>query len=66
MDLNINPNEVKDYRYVTAEELKAMFEDKNLKYTPWFKLICETLLFKWWENFDNLEPFENEKGIRRM
>jgi isopentenyl-diphosphate delta-isomerase len=66
VDLEINPNEAKDYRYVTAEELKAMFEDKNLKYTPWFKLICETLLFKWWENFDNLEPFENEKAIRRM
>jgi len=66
VDLKINPNEAKDYRYVTAEELKVMFEDKNLKYTPWFKLICETLLFEWWENFDNLEPFENERGIRRM
>lgn len=66
VNLNINPNEVKDYKYVTPDELKAMFKDENLTFTPWFKLICETMLFEWWASFDNLEAFKNEKEIRRM
>ncbi|KAA8911326.1 isopentenyl-diphosphate delta-isomerase [Sphaerosporella brunnea] len=64
--LAINPNEVKDYKYVTPEELKAMFQDESLSFTPWFKLICETMLFEWWANFDNLDKYKNEQTIRRM
>ncbi|TGZ77836.1 isopentenyl-diphosphate delta3-delta2-isomerase [Ascodesmis nigricans] len=64
--LDINPNEVRDSQYVTANELKEMFKDENLVFTPWFKLICEKMLFEWWANFDNLEPYKNEQGIRRM
>ncbi|KAF8245819.1 isopentenyl-diphosphate delta3-delta2-isomerase [Wilcoxina mikolae CBS 423.85] len=66
VDLDVNPNEAKDYRYVTPDELKAMFKDETLTFTPWFRLICESMLFEWWENFDNLEPYKNEKAIRRM
>lgn len=66
VDLAINPNEVKDYKYVTAEELKEMFKDTSLTFTPWFKLICETMLFEWWANFDNLEKYLGETQIRRM
>lgn len=29
VDLKINPNEVRDYKYVTPEELKAMFADSS-------------------------------------
>ncbi|KAL7270557.1 isopentenyl-diphosphate delta-isomerase idi1 [Rhizina undulata] len=66
VDLEINPNEVKDYKYVTAAELEAMFKDPKLTFTPWFKLICETMLFEWWANFDNLDRYKNETQIRRM
>lgn len=66
VDLDVNPNEAKDVKYVTAEELKAMFADPTLTFTPWFKLICETMLFEWWENYENLEPYLNEQKIRRM
>lgn len=66
VDLDINPNEAQDYKYVTANELKKMFEDKSLSFTPWFKLICDTMLFEWWENFDNLDKYLNETQIRRM
>ena len=63
----MNPNEVQDTRYVTAEELKAMFASKDLKFTPWFQLICNTMLFEWWEHLDQgLEEYLGEKGIRRM
>jgi isopentenyl-diphosphate delta-isomerase len=67
VDLKPNLNEVQDTRYVTANELKAMFDDSTLKFTPWFKLICHSLLFEWWEHLDEgLEKYMNETGIRRM
>ncbi|KAG2180992.1 hypothetical protein INT43_008574 [Umbelopsis isabellina] len=66
IDMNVNPNEVRDSRYVTADELRAMFEDPNVKMTPWFKLICETFLFKWWASLDNLEAQRDVKTIHRL
>jgi len=67
VDLAPNENEVCDTKYVTADELKAMFKDPALKFTPWFKLICNSLLFEWWEHLDSgLEKYENDPEIRRM
>lgn len=45
-----------------------MFTDPTLKYTPWFKLICEKLLFEWWGNLDKLEEggYLNRGEIVRM
>ncbi len=65
--LEPNLNEVRDTRYVTADGLKAMFNDPALKFTPLFKLICNSLLFEWWEHLDEgLEKYMNEQEIRRM
>ncbi|KAF2838921.1 isopentenyl-diphosphate delta isomeras-like protein 1 [Patellaria atrata CBS 101060] len=64
--LEPNLNEVRDTCYVSADELRTMFKDNSLKFTPWFKLICESMLFEWWENLDGLEKYENETEIRRM
>ena len=62
-----NPNEVQDTRYVSQSELKRMFEEKNGKFTPWFRLICESMLYEWWNHLDNgLERYLHEKDIRRM
>ena len=62
-----NPNEVKDTRYVSEPELKTMFKDESLKFTPWFKLICESMLFEWWEHLDHgLDKYTGETKIRRM
>lgn len=67
VDLNPSPNEVKDVKYVTQDELKALFKDPTLKFTPWFKLICESMLYEWWSNLDSgLEKYTNEQEIRRM
>jgi len=67
VDLNVNPNEARDSAFVTQDELKAMFQDKSLKFTPWFKLICETMLFEWWSNLNSgLEKYLGETEIRRM
>ncbi|GMM28820.1 isopentenyl-diphosphate delta-isomerase [Martiniozyma asiatica (nom. inval.)] len=53
--VNANLNEVRDWKYVSQENLKEMFQDKNLVFTPWFKLICENYLFQWWNDLDSLE-----------
>lgn len=46
-----NPEEVQDYRYVDLEELKAMMhEDSGLQWSPWFKIIVNHFLEKWWSD----------------
>ena len=67
--LEPNENEVCDVKYVRPEELKAMFKEEGLTFTPWFKLICETMLFEWWEHLDDADfetKYAGETGIRRM
>ena len=49
MELDINPNEVQDTCYVSEGDLKHMFKDNTLKFTPWFKLIVNAFLFPWWQ-----------------
>ncbi|RKF78446.1 Isopentenyl-diphosphate Delta-isomerase [Golovinomyces cichoracearum] len=67
VDIEPNINEVRDTQYVTAEKLKEMFKDSSLKFTPWFKLICNSLLFEWWSHLDEgLETYINDQEIRRM
>ena len=67
VDVTPNVNEVKATCYVSADALKKMFNDPALKFTPWFKLICHSMLFEWWEHVDDgLEKYLNEHQIRRM
>ncbi|KAI9770525.1 MAG: isopentenyl-diphosphate delta-isomerase idi1 [Geoglossum simile] len=67
VNLDVNPNEAQDTRYVTAEELREMFKDGKLAFTPWFKLICESMLFEWWEHLnEGLDRYKAETQIRRM
>lgn len=85
VDLDVNPNEIRDVKYVTPEELKAMFADSS-KYpcwsrlstltdlidmlgvpmTPWFKLICNSFLFKWWDQLDTIESVKADDTIHRL
>ncbi|KAI8891283.1 isopentenyl pyrophosphate isomerase [Backusella circina FSU 941] len=66
VNLDINPNEIRDHRYVTPEELKAMFADPDVPMTPWFKLICNSFLFKWWSQLDTIESVEADNTIHRL
>ena len=67
VDVDANPNEVQATKWVSAKELKEMFKDDKLLFTPWFKLICQTMMFEWWENLDSgLDKYLNEGEIRRM
>lgn len=61
--LKVVPNEVKATRWVSQDGLKAMMNDPELIFTPWFRLICEEALFPWWDRLDNLP--EGDDQIRR-
>ncbi|KAJ3385081.1 isopentenyl-diphosphate delta-isomerase idi1 [Lobulomyces angularis] len=58
VSLNLNLNEVKDVKYVDKISLIKMMNDPSLKITPWFKLIVDNFIMKWWESLDNL-PSDN-------
>jgi isopentenyl-diphosphate Delta-isomerase len=67
VDLAPSENEVQATQWVSADRLKEMFQDPTLKFTPWFKLICNSMLFDWWKHLDSgLDKYMNEQEIRRM
>lgn len=69
VDLEINPNEVSDARYVSKQELEAMFADSQNSFTPWFRLIARDLLFPWWDEMamkSRLEGWNPEKGVGKV
>lgn len=67
--LNPDPNEIKSYCYVTKEELEELLKKAasgEIKITPWFQIIAETFLFKWWDNLNHLNQFVDHEKIHRM
>ncbi|XP_037550411.1 isopentenyl-diphosphate Delta-isomerase 1 [Nematolebias whitei] len=69
VDLSPDPNEIQSHCYVSKEELRAMLEKakrKELQLTPWFSLIADTFLFKWWDNLHDLKQFMDHGNIQRM
>jgi len=70
VDLEINPNEVADARYVSRQELEAMFADPANSFTPWFRLIARDLLFPWWDEMlarsrrEGWDPAKGEGKVR--
>lgn len=55
-DVQLQPNaeEVMDTRYVTLTELKSMMDPSSgLLWSPWFRIIAENFLEKWWNDLDN-------------
>lgn len=65
-----NPNEVKSYRFVTANELRQLLaeagQEGGVTITPWFKAIAEKFLFEWWEHLDNLADYQDHKTIHKL
>ena len=62
-----NPNEVENAKYVSKAELQAMFESAEREgtlLTPWFRLVVENFLYKWWDQLDSLPP--NDGLVHKM
>ncbi|XP_063062116.1 isopentenyl-diphosphate Delta-isomerase 1 [Engraulis encrasicolus] len=69
VEVDPDPNEIQTHCYVTQQELRAMLERAKrgeVLITPWFSLIADTFLFKWWDNLDNLKDFKDHEKIYRM
>eukprot|EP01041_Mallomonas_annulata_P003401 gene3401-6753_t len=53
--LDPNPEEVCDVKYVSPAELRNMMgPDSGLEWSPWFRLMADRFLFRWWDNLDNI------------
>jgi len=69
VDVLPNENEVKSYRYVNKQQLQTFLDESKENghlVTPWFKLIADNLLFKWWENLGRLEQYKDHNRIHRL
>jgi isopentenyldiphosphate isomerase len=51
--LKANPDEVQATRWVSMDELQAMFRDSSLLFSPWFRIIANAWLMpSWWKNLE--------------
>ncbi|GBL76409.1 Isopentenyl-diphosphate Delta-isomerase 1 [Araneus ventricosus] len=69
VEINPNPNEVKDCIYLSRENLKPFLDGvqkKGYKITPWFKLIADKFLPQYWDNLDKLKPLRDHKTIHDL
>ncbi|PWA36642.1 isopentyl diphosphate isomerase 2 [Artemisia annua] len=53
-----NPDEVAEVKYVNREQLKelvmkAELGEEGLKLSPWFRIVVDNFLFKWWDHVEN-------------
>ncbi|KAL7110025.1 hypothetical protein ACP275_06G211800 [Erythranthe tilingii] len=53
-----NPDEVADVKYVNREQLKEILRkadagEEGVKLSPWFRLVVDNFLFKWWDHVQN-------------
>ena len=66
INLEANPEEVQNVMYLKKSDLTDFVQDMGSeKLTPWFKLMCDSMLPKWWESLDDLKPFVNHEQIIR-
>ncbi|GAA5999498.1 isopentenyl-diphosphate delta-isomerase IDI1 [Rhodotorula paludigena] len=47
--IDVNPNEVSGTKWLSKAELEEFFRDPESTFTPWFRLIAESFLYKWWD-----------------
>ncbi|CAI9090887.1 OLC1v1025764C1 [Oldenlandia corymbosa var. corymbosa] len=55
--VNPNPDEVADIKYVNREQLKELLKkadagEEGLKLSPWFRLVVDNFLYKWWDHVE--------------
>ncbi|KAI4347389.1 hypothetical protein L6164_008205 [Bauhinia variegata] len=73
VNLNPNPDEVADVKYVNRDYLKELLRkvdagEEGLKLSPWFRLVVDNFLFKWWDHLENgtLEEIIDMKTIHKL
>lgn len=66
IQINPNPDEIQEVRWVTLDEVREMVKDENVSLTPWFELILNSRLPDWWKNVKNLSEFTDHDAIHRL
>ncbi|KAI3470349.1 hypothetical protein Pfo_027012 [Paulownia fortunei] len=68
-----NPDEVADVKYVNQEQLKELLRkadagEEGLKLSPWFRLVVDNFLFKWWDHVEKgtLKEAADMKTIHKL
>ncbi|KAK4366420.1 hypothetical protein RND71_014300 [Anisodus tanguticus] len=73
VNMKPNPDEVAEVKYVNREQLKELLRkadagEEGLKLSPWFKLIVDNFLFKWWDHLEKgtLQEVIDMKTIHKL
>ena len=49
---------------INKADLSDFIKDQGVnKFTPWFLLMSQSMLPKWWDNIGDLKPFIDEENI---
>ncbi|GJW16788.1 isopentenyl diphosphate delta-isomerase I [Tanacetum coccineum] len=66
-------DEVAEVKYVNREQLKELvvkadLDEEGLRLSPWFRIVFDNFLFKWWDHVENGSLLEasNMKTIHNM
>ena len=70
IDIQPNPEEIRDTRWVNSTELSAMLEDPQHLFSPWFRLIYKNWLKDcWWKDLGvtmNTSKWEDYETIHEF
>ncbi|KAH7670563.1 isopentenyl-diphosphate delta-isomerase protein [Dioscorea alata] len=68
-----NPDEVADIKYVNRDQLKELLRkadagEDGIKLSPWFRLVVDNFLPKWWDHVEKgtLEEAADMKTIHKL
>jgi len=59
VDITPDADEVGDFRWVTKEELQKFMNEPGTVWSPWFRIIVENFLLKWWDDLESV--FDGDK-----
>ncbi|MCF7802899.1 MAG: isopentenyl-diphosphate Delta-isomerase [Candidatus Marinimicrobia bacterium] len=48
-DLNINPNEIAEWKYIAPDDLEMDMQENPEKYTPWFHMEWKRIREEYWD-----------------
>eukprot|EP00262_Sarcandra_glabra_P012148 TRINITY_DN3071_c0_g1_i1.p1 TRINITY_DN3071_c0_g1~~TRINITY_DN3071_c0_g1_i1.p1 ORF type:complete len:297 (+),score=43.73 TRINITY_DN3071_c0_g1_i1:226-1116(+) len=73
VNLHPNPDEVADVKYVNRDQLKELLRkadtgEEGLKLSPWFRLVVDNFLLKWWDHVEGgtLQEAADMKTIHKL
>jgi isopentenyl-diphosphate delta-isomerase len=73
VELSPNPEEVADVKYVNRDELKELLKkadagEGGIKLSPWFRLVVDNFLMRWWDHVEQgtLEEAIDMKTIHKL